>query len=136
MIYGITGFAIHDLTISGKDAECTVSFWYWLPVSESATDATAKQNQAGKAAQATEANGKTQPDEILLSVYAYSDRVSLEYLKDRWKISGIHELRRELVTDNGQKLVEAIAAGTAKTLPFAPEAAEIEKAKATMKQPN
>ena len=134
MIYGMTGFAVHGLTVTDKKAECTVSFWYWIPLSESATDAGTKQNQPSKTAQSPDANGKNQPEEILLSVYAYSDRVSLEYRKDRWKISGINELRREMVTNDGQKLIAAIAAGTAETLPFAPSPDEIEKAKAAMKQ--
>jgi hypothetical protein len=127
MIYGITGFTLSDMKVTGKKAECTVSFWYWLPVSDAATDSSGKKNGAAK---------QSEQDEILLSVFAYSDRVTLEFLKDRWKISGINELRRELLTDNGAKLVAEIAAGTANSLPYAPSADEIDKEKAALMPTN
>lgn len=108
MIYGITRYESSDLMASNELAACTVSFYYWLPVS-------AKE-------------GDTRTTGVLLSIVRRKDKVTLEYAKNRWKISGIEPLESEDIPVDGDVLLKLIKSGAAEDLPYAPAAAEMEKA--------
>lgn len=116
MIYGTTRLALGDVRVSGNKAESIVSFYYWIPLSAE-----------------NEQNAEAETDAVQLSVYDYCDRITLEWVKDRWKISDVGEIRRTLVVGDGEKLLESIAEGKAGDLPFAPSPEDIAAAEAAMK---
>lgn len=109
MIYGITRFESGNLMASSELAACTVSFYYWLPVSAKETE--------------------TDASSVLLSIMRRTDKVTLEFAKDRWKISGIETLESENIPVDGDTLLKMIKSGIASDLPYAPADAELEKAK-------
>jgi hypothetical protein len=109
MIYGITRYESRNLMVSPELAECTVSFYYWLPLSDK--------------------EGETDTSTVLLSILHCTDRVSLAYEKNRWKITGIEKLESEPIPVDGDALLEMIKSGIAGDLPYAPADAELEKAK-------
>lgn len=112
MIYGITNLTIQENSLSKETGSYTVSFYFWLPMSIKEFDVVDVKNIP-----------------IQLSVYAYKDIMTIGYIKDRWKITAIEQVQRDLVEGDAEMIMKKIAEGTAGTLPYAPSNEEIESAK-------
>jgi len=118
MIYGITGLTIQENSLSKESGTYTVSFYFWLPESIKEYDVVDVKNIP-----------------IQLSVYAYKDIMTIGYYKDRWKITAIQQVRRDLVEGDAEMILKKIAEGTADTFPYAPSSEEIESVKLIKPEP-
>jgi len=118
MIYGITNLSIQENSLSKETGIYTVSFYFWLPESIKEFDTVNVQNIP-----------------IQLSIYAYKDIMTIGYFKDRWKITAIKQVQRDLVEGDAEMILKKITDGTAVTLPYAPSSEEIESVKLIKPEP-
>ena len=109
-VYGMTGLSIARVSENDTKAEYEVSFYLWMPFSESA----ASGGEGG----------------VRLSVHRYRDMVSLEYRKEMWVITAIRNSERRQIEGDGAKLMKAVSDKTADAFEWAPTPEEIAQAAA------
>jgi len=127
MIYGLTGLSIRETRLTDTRGEYEARFYYWMPMAAEGYEI----KDTGLTEQAAD-----QPSvPAQLSVYAYTDSVIVEYVKDRWMIAGIEQVSRDLVEGDSAALLAKIAADSANDLPYAPTPEEIEASRKKMLEP-
>jgi hypothetical protein len=118
MIYGFTHLVIQENSLSKDTGTYTIAFYFWVPESIREFDVTDIKNIP-----------------VQLSVYAYKDIMTLGYFKDRWKITAIEQVQRDLVEGDADMILKKITEGTADALPYAPSSEQIEAARQEKPEP-
>jgi len=106
-VYGMTGLEIARDSADPNAFEA--SFYLWIPSSESSGTEDQKPGEQ-------------------LSVYRYTDRLTLGLVKDRWRIVSFEPLVRHVEMGDGDEILREITEGSALSQAWAPRASDIEAA--------
>lgn len=106
-VYGVTGLRIES--DPGAANAYTVSFYLWLPSSDVPTE---PGDDPG----------------VQMSLYRYSDHVTLGMVKDRWQITAFEPAERTVLIRTGDEIMAKLADGSADAEPWAPTSEEIQAA--------
>ena len=116
-VYGLTNLAIKEESVSKDAAEYSVSLYQWLPESEHPVEAAAD---------------GTVPAQ--LSISRRTEKLRLEWRKDRWMISAFIPTGRTLITDDATLIFFQIEDNSALSQPWAPSLKDIEAARAKLQK--
>lgn len=110
-IYGITGLNIEELSRTEKEVTYGVSLYLWMPLDREQKDAFIASEQS-----------------VALSIYKYTETLSLAYEKDRWKITQFTPGLRVALDLQGVEIIKQIKDGSAQKEPWAASPEEIAEA--------
>jgi len=114
-IFGITGLEIAEISAEQNKRSYGVSLYLWMPSTEtgqSSEDASVPTSETGY-----------DP----LTIYRYTDTVTLSYERDRWLVSDFLPGMRSVLDITGPQILESVADGSALDQNWAPSPDELKE---------